>query len=428
MKKFFFPLCMFALALGSCAKDDVTDGVSAPINESDLLSLNVYSGTTRGTDMTTAAMEGTAANPGEVLLRIDDDGVPEFSCTFVYNDGKSDWEQEAADKLKWESITFPANFYSLHDGVPIDVKFGANSASKSGYTVDGLVSTDHKDLVFYASRLNAIPTGGTLSAHHKHALSKLHIYTATGGNRAFIAKVNLVNINGQGDVTITPLSVADQATKTGVSWSNLASRKSYNYLSLSKLYPDVLQVNGDNSVIINSDDDAPMMIIPQTTTAATIETDPNGLDAFVNKDMVEKDGGSYVEVIYYMTDSEGERLVGYEKVSDMPDAADYCAEDQDKTLYVKAGFPLGHEFLPNKEYDITLGMGSDGSSGGKLLADYYVDKDGNPVSLTKNGVVTKPEIPEIDEGDDVLGDGNDAIDIIVVAPHHWDDGIDASSK
>ncbi len=425
MKNLFFPLFIFAMAMSSCATDDVTDVVSSPLDDGDAVSINVYAGTTKGTDMTTSGLETS----GYVLLHIDDADDDNLTYEFKYSGG--DWAQTASTAIKWSTIAFPANFYSLHDGEPITMTFNDDSATYEGYEILEK-STSHKDLVYHASQLSMIPTGGTVSVYHKHALSKIHLYAATGGNKVYIARANLVNIDGMGNVTITPLSAADIATANGVSWVNSGtSDDTYLYYDLddfSLKTPEALVSTTTGSVIINYDETAPMMIIPQTTKAASITTDETAdttEDTTDTAGLVAEVSGSYVEVIYYLTDANNMPVVGYSSVAARPDANEYCTDDQGKALYVMGGFPLGHTFLANKEYDITLGLGSTGSSGGKLLVDYYVNKDGEPVSLTKIGEDEESpvEIPEIDEGDDILGDSDDDIDIVVSA-HDWEDGTD----
>ncbi len=409
---------IFAVALGSCSKNEPNVGDNSDAaSDGSMVAINVYAGTTKATDTTTETLETAAW----VELHIDDSADISETFKFVY-DG-SDWSQESDDPILWSDITFPANFYSMHDGAPFeDLTYNDDSATYSGYTVTG-TSEEHKDLVFHASTLTTAPSSRVVSAAHTHALSKINLYAATGTTNVYIAKVQMVSIDGEGDVTITPLAADALSTDTGATWVNSGTEfEDYQYYFIDDSSPVALNstLYGSNP-IINSDEVAPLMIIPQETTAATITEDPDGgLDAIVSN--------SYIEVIYYMTDANGSPVVGYSSVSELSNASDYIDADQTTTLYVKAGFPLGYEFMVNKEYDITLGLGVTGSTGGVLLADYYVDKNGDAVKLTKvdddgdgededEEVV---EVPEIDEGDDILA-GDDEVDIVVSAGT-WDDG------
>ncbi len=414
MKKLFFPVMLFVAAISSCAKDESSDvDYADATNSGDLVSLNVYAGTAKGVDTTTSTLEDETTT---IELHIDDsDGI---SDTYTFSYSGSDWSQTDAAQLKWSDIVFPANFYSLHDGSAFyNLTFGSGSAIYEDYTVTG-VSTDHKDLVFHASKLIAIPTGGVLSAYHKHALSKIDLYAATGDNNVYIAKATLINVSGKGTVTITPLAVDADASEVGASWVCSDSDddvEDYEYYYIGTSSP--VAFNSDtygSDPLIYADEapDASMMIIPQTTTAITS-------DQIADGDL----SASYVEVIYYMTSSTGNPLVGYSSVGVRDDYNDYIGTDQTTTLYVKAAFPLGYTFGANKEYTIKLGLGADCSSGGILVDDFYVDKDGNKVELTKKDTSEKEtvEIPDIDEGDDILENVNSVIDITVTATD-WSTG------
>lgn len=414
MKRKFLPLMIFAAAICSCSKDVQSDVSNAQAtDDGDLVAINVYAGTSKALDATTLTLQTSAW----VELHIDDSGGISETYTFKYT--SSDWSQSETDPISWSDITFPANFYSLHDGNPLtgltfDDDEDDDYAVYKDYTVSG-ISSDHKDLVYHASQLSAAPVGGTISVDHKHALSKIHLYAATGTNTAHIANVELVEIDSQGTVTISPLSSNTTSTETGISWINSDSTyASYQYFYIANSSATAFNSTtyGSNP-IINKEEDAPLMIIPQETTAATIS-------AYTDSSVILT--GSYVRVIYYLTDSNGDAVVGYSSVEKHPDADDYIEADQTKVLYVMGAFPLCYEFEPNKVYDLTLGLGSTGSTGGILITDYYVDKDGNPVTLTKedDDDETYVEVPGIDEGDDILP-GDDDIDITVSASD-WESG------
>ncbi len=416
MKKIFIPLMLCAVAMSSCSKDE-PNAESGSTYSSDLVSINVSSGTTRGTDTTTATLEGTEGSYGTVELFIFDDGSINSSYTFTY-DG-SDWGQS---QIKWSDITFPATFLSMHDGTAQALTVSTEDEEATlDYTVSNESST-HKDLVYHASTLSAIPTGGVINAYHKHALSKINLYAATGGNKVYIARVQFVNVNDKGTATINAVTASETSTTNGLDWSNETSTDDYEYFyidSYSGTYSFLQSTDDDGDPIINDDDDAPFMIIPQETTPTTsTNIASNGINAT----------GSYLEVIYYMTDSNDMPIVGYSSVAALSNASDYIDADQDKTLYLMGAFPVDYDFEANKEYDITLGLGKSGSTGGILLVDYYVDQDGDPVELTKVDSTTsddETEIPEIDPGDDILPNSDEYINITVDV-YDWDDGDDVT--
>ncbi len=415
MKNLFLPLMLFAIGMSSCSKDQPNISDSSTTQSSDLVGINVYSGTTRALDTTTETLETTS---GEVVLHIDDSGSIQSTYYFYYQN--SDWAQDDTDAIAWSKITFPANFYSMHDGDPLEgLSFTSEVATYTNYTVTG-ESWEHKDLVYHASVLNAMPTGGAVSLYHKHALSKIHLYAATDKTKVYIARVRLVNIDGEGVATIKPVAYDEITTASGISWTNSESDFEtylYHYIGDEKI-TSISSASGTNPIITEVAT-APLMIIPQSTTAAVMGGSENSVVSFT---------GSYIEVIYYLTDSDNNPIVGYSSVAARPDAADYIEDNQPLALFVMGAFPLEATFYPNMEYDITLGLGASGSTGGILIADYYVDKSGIAVDLTKvdgdddddDGTT---EIPGIEEGDYILGDADDPIDIIVTA-NSWDDGED----
>lgn len=422
MKHTLFPAILFAVALGSCSKNDPNVGNnSVDYNGDDIIGINVYTGTTRGDDTITSTIEDSEY----VLLHIYENGGSSYTSEFKYDASVVDWAQSADSKITWSSISFPAAFFSLHDGEdPLEmVTFDGDEAIFNDYTVTG-DSSAHLDLVYHASELTAMPGGGVVSVYHKHALSKIHLYASTGTTKVAIARVRLVEIDGKGTVTITPIDGSSDATAKGVSWECSGDTfEDYQYYSVGDDAPSLITSADGSNPIINTSEKAPLMIIPQECVAATVASTADGVATFAN---------SYVEVIYYMVDSNGTAVVGYAAVSDLIDAEEYIAADQTKTLYVMAAFPLGYEFEANKEYDIALGLGVDGSSGGLLVADYYVDKNGDAVTLTKDGVDldgdgdsdeddgTKVDIPSIEAGDPILSSSDD-IDIVVTA-NSWDYG------
>ncbi len=416
---------IFAVVTSSCSKDEPNEvATSSSANSGDLVSINAYTGTTRAEDTSTSTLETRAY----VEIHIDDSDAIQDTYEFTYSG--TDWSQTDSSPVSWSDIEYPANFYSMFDGEPLtSLSFTEDVATSTNYTVTGS-SFGHKDLVYHASSLSAMPSGGAVNIYHRHALSKIHLYAATGTTNVYIARVNLVSIDGEGTATITPLAADATSVTDGIEWTNSESNyQDYQYYWLDDDdedgIPNALNstTNGSNP-IINDSISAPMMIIPQTTISATIESKTDDLATFT---------GSYVEVIYYMTDSEDMPVVGYPLVSSLPNASSYITDDQEKVLYVMAAFPLGYTFEANKEYDITLGLGEVGSSGGILVADYYVNADGSAVTLTTVGNDSdgdgdvdeddgeQVEIPTLEVGDDILASTSEYIDIIVCA-YDWDSG------
>ncbi len=406
MKTILFSALLLVATMSSCSKNEVTEEVLGTANlQGDEVGLNTTTTNlrqTRGADMTTAGLETSASG---VMLHINDAGTK--SAGYHFTAIGSDWSQNSATPVLWKDLTFPAFFYSMHDGTPQMVTLNGDTDytdltdenATHDYTVTGESST-HKDLVYHASQLDDIPTSGKVNAAHTHALSKINLLAGTGENKLYVARVRLMNVDGDGSLTITAPNTVAWTTGT-------SNEDDYQYFYINNAAPTALQsiVGGvTTNPLLNTASNAPMMIIPQTTTAAAYTT--SGDQAVFS--------GTYVEVIYYLTDKDDKAIAGYSAVSALPNATEYIPADQSTVLYVKAAFPLGQTFVDNKVYNLLLGFGMEDSTGGELVDDFYVDKDGNPVQLTKNGCSPdKVDIPELEPGDKILDYKNKAVDILV---------------
>ncbi len=407
MRKIFFPALLIVAAMSSCSQNDVdVASVKSSSDSGDEVVANIVSAgsISRGAVVTTSTLEDS---DGGVDIYIQDADKIETYYNFKATD--SDWSQSASSLL-WSDITFPAYFFSMHDGAAQSLTFGDGEVTLS-YTVSG-ESTSHKDLVYHASTLSAIPSSAAINAYHQHALSRLSIYAGTGGNKVYIAKATVMNLYGEGVATIDP---------DGIDWTNSGKADyDYEYYPIdNETVPVELQSTTVDEVttnyLVNSADDASLMIIPQTAVASVVSQGVAGGSLTLT--------GTYIEVIYYLTDSDDNALVGYSAVSEMTNATDYIDGDQTTTLYVKAAFPLGKEFVDNKHYYVTLGLGMDGSTGGYLVDDFYVDEDGDPVKLTTkddadDGVDDDDDSKQVDvpgllPGDEILGGSDDYVDILV---------------
>lgn len=408
MRKIFFPALLLVAAMSSCSQNDVDmASLKSSGDSSDKVTANIVSAgsISRGAVVTTSTLEDSDSG---VDIYIKD--AKDIDSHYNFKATDSDWSQSNSSLL-WNDITFPAYFFSMHDGEAQFLSY-ANGKVTLSYTVSG-ASTAHKDLVYHASTLSAIPSSAAVNAYHQHALSRLSIYAGTGGNKVYIAKVTVMNLDGEGIATIDP---------DGIVWTmNEINSYDYEYYPINdeEVVPIKLQSTTVDNVttnpLINDGEDASLMIIPQTAVKATVPGAEAGGSSTVTD--------VYIEVIYYLTDSDDNALVGYSAVSKMSNSTDYIDGDQEKTLYVKAAFPLGKTFVDNMHYYITLGLGMVGSTGGYLVDDFYVDEDGDPVKLTTKEDANdgddgdddskKVDIPDLLPGDEIFGGSYDLVDIIV---------------
>lgn len=412
MKKIYISAIMLIVAMSGCSQDEPYFDAGSSDAE-DLFTISVLTGKTKGADVTTDHLEDSESG---VKLHIDDDDSILGPYDFKASD--SDWSQSSGTQLKWSDIKFPASFYSVHDGTTSKSLTMSEGSASVDHTVSG-ASSSHVDLVYHTSTLSAVPAGSVLYVYHKHALSKINLYVSTGTNKLYLARVQLVNVDSDGKLTISPVSAADLSTSTGVSWGNgSVTEATYEYYYVGDDKSPTSVSTSTSSVIITDNAAAPLMVIPQTTTAATSEQIATADGEIDN---------TYIEVIYYMTDSADNPLVGYSSVSQRSDAYKY--KDQTSTLYVMAAFPLGYTFAENKQYDITLGLGATDTTGGILIYDYYVNKKGEKITLTETDgtTTTTPDVPGLEPGDEILGSSSDYFDIIVTV-EDWDDGEDTSAN
>ncbi len=362
MKKFFIPALLFMGAMSSCSKNEVTEVLPEGDN-SNKVGINISSGATKGVDLMTNDIE----TQGDIkLYAISEKTSEPTSYMFKFTDG--DWISGVAPS--WDEIGIPVVFYSAHEGTnPVELSVKVTNTSdltteaNLGYEVSTASSVSHKDLVFHASKVNSIPLGGKINAYHTHGLSKINFLASTGTNKAYIARVQLMNVDKNGVATITP--------KNAISWSeNSEIGMDYCYYADPTASSSQVAAMFDEGDYIATDKTkSAIMMIPQTLNDPDVFTTTTGLEA-----------GTYVEVIYCLEDSEGNPIVGYTS-ADKHYEFDKFPDDiaANTPLYVKVAFGVKYDLVAGKQYDITLGLGRENSTGGIVLGKEFVDKDGDPI-------------------------------------------------
>ncbi|MFI3323017.1 MAG: hypothetical protein R3Y50_10940 [Rikenellaceae bacterium] len=386
MKKFIIPALLIVAAMSSCSKDEVTEVLPQGDN-ANVLGLSVSSGVTKGADVTTASLE----NNTKVKLYAVKTDKTVYTSDFTFDSG--DWS--SSDAPTWTALGLPGEtvkFYSVHDGEgPIILDVSDTSVGATLEHTTSQESADHKDLVYYAGSLAAIPAGGKIQAYHKHALSKVNVKASTGDLKVYIARVRLVNADSKANAAMLDNSVT---------WTNNTDVTDlFNYYADANASNTLVASQFDDELIKLADTNPDILMVPQTL-AATCKSD-------INDDLSD----SYIEVIYCAEDKDGNPLVGYSEASKYPEYDNITNEDVTTTtpLYVKAAFPVSYAFVDDTAYIISLGLGGiDDSTGGLNLSDNYVDKDGNDIEL---GDKVDPDLPE--EGDPIFPTGNTQIDITV---------------
>ncbi len=406
MKKIILPVLLLVGAMSSCSKNDVTEVLHSSDNMN-AVGLNVASGVTRGADVTTASIQNTS-NIDLYYASTAKTGKATFTCS------AGDWI--STDAPKWSELGIPGSttaFYSMNDG---SNAYGLVDAT-SGMTADaafttGEESANHKDLVYYAGELAAIPAGGQINAFHKHALSKVNFFATTGSLNVHIARVRLVNVGAESTPTIT--------APTTVTWTKVASQDAFfKYYADADASSDKVAVSFGDPVTAGADNSKVAIMAASTTPSVMMipQALVNSFDTATQQgdNVADVIKGAYIEVIYCATDKNGEAIVGYTEAQKHPQYSKMTTgtTDTDITsattpLYVKAAFPIASLSLgDNKAYDVILGLGGTGSTGGYVVSDEFVNKDGDKINLG----IEETEIPDID--DPVFPDADAQIDIIV---------------
>lgn len=369
MKKVFLFAATAAIALSSCSKNEVSD-VAMPNENPNAIGLSVGTFATKSTVTSESTLQGTG-----VTLTTTDATTP--TLEFAYSGG---WQNEKNDKT-WEDVSIPMSVYSAHDGANVTVTADA-TGSISSYSVEDAVSAQ-KDLVYLGQTISSIPSGGSIVATYKHALSRIKMSNSTSTTdwTCEIDGVRLVNVMKTGDAVITP---ADNS----IAWTTSGSAQSYDY-------------NYATTHVATDD----MFIIPQTTEEAA--------------DLTE----SYVEAlcVVYGTDSAETPKLGFKDVAAYESyfqceltVTDEEGQDYTGALYAKVGFPLSAtEFEPGTYYNFSLNFVDKTIIAG---SGYYT-AEGGALTLTRedDGEVVVPE-----EGEETTPDESTPIGI-KVSVTNWPD-------
>ncbi len=351
--------------LSSCSKNEMVELLPQTENPN-AIGLTTGTVVSKSTETTTGGLntEGT-----ELTFYSDNaDFGTSGSLKFTHRSGK--WEAEG--NPTWAGIDFTSGLrlFSIFDGANVVVTPATGAAS--AYTVATDVA-DQKDLVFFATELHAIPTGGNITAIYNHALARVKMQDVTTGMDVDCKAVSLKGFDGTAVPTIT-------AAGNAIAWTdnNDESEASYVY--------DL--ANAD----VKSND---MYIIPQKT-------------ALNEKKQPAAEG---VEVLC-MTKIGSTQRAGWESVEAYLKAnlnvtsVKLAGADYTGVMYVKAVFPIDAvEFVNNQYYNLQLNFAG---SSLQYTDNKYFDENG--AELVVDGTPTTPD-PEVD--DTVNPDANDTIGLFV---------------
>ncbi len=352
--------------LSSCSKNEMVEMLPQTENPNAVgLVTGTYASKSTMTTTESLHVEGTELTFHSTNPNFGTQG----DLTFTYTNNK--WV--AAGSPSWDGVNFGngINLFSMYDGEANVVVNAASGRTNSAFNVAENVA-DQKDLVFFGTKLEAVPAGGNILATYMHALARVKMQNITTGMIVDCQSTKLKGFDG----SATPKIAVDNT----IGWvdNHDAPNASYVY----KLAEAADPVND-------------MYIIPQTTNTHTVG----------------EDAASGVSVLC-MTKIGSTQRAGWESVAAYKAAnpnitsVQVAGKDYDGVMYIKAVFPISHvEFANNTYYNLQLDF-----AGASLqyTSNNYYDKDGNPITT-----VGIPTIPNPETGDPVNPDPNGKIGLTV---------------
>jgi hypothetical protein len=203
-----------------------------------------------------------------------------------------------------------------------------------------------------------------------------------------LSKINFKVVTGT-HVTVEVQSISvKNAGNTGtfnyaaLGWTNLptSGTQSYNYMTAPVNNPANVFIGATTAAAVTGSSGS-LMLMPQDFSARAWDKTVTGLAA----------NQSYIEVVYRIYETAtGKDLVGYTDATEHPDNADAHVTGP---LFVKVGYSLPTTWLMGKAYTYTIYLG-DGSSGGNLTDENYIDENGGDTDLpVEDHNITDPIFP-----------------------------------
>jgi hypothetical protein len=110
----------------------------------------------------------------------------------------------------------------------------------------------------------------------------------------------------------------------------------------------------------------------------------------------------------YETASPYNDVMGFTDATKHPDYAE-LGEGETGALYVKVGYPLPTNFAMGKTHIYTIYLGTPSASGGNLVEETFIDKDGGATDLP----VIDPKTREDKEIPEPIVDLDQPVDLIL---------------
>lgn len=416
MKKPFIYLAA-ALLLASCAKNEVSEGVIAPVN-SDVIGFNTSTGSTRALDNASA----DALKSGFTVIGIDKKKAILFknptvdatvSSKFMYDATKWKWEKETDDK-KWPSdgMIYPLTFIAAYP-LLTEAEMGPWATGGAKYTkaiiIDETRFAENYDLLAAHVKAESKPVNGTTTLNFKHLLSKIafQIVSPTG-YKVYIQSVTIKQVAKSGHTYDYEIPTYDAET---VAYTNLAN---YNHVAITTGVPVVMEGKGDLAtmgVVIKSNAVGGMetwKLMPQSLTPAwdktafstAAKTFSGTTDAEWSTFLATNPtimNNAMLEVVYRMEDSSGNSIVGW-RVGELKSDK---VTTIDKNYYAKVAYSLDltqqvntnsldKGWLPAYSYTYQIKLGTPDATNGTVIDPNYKDDNGDDTDKPIDNPTTKP--------------------------------------
>ena len=367
-------IIMLAALISRCAQDEVS-GVNN--FDANAIGFEISAGKTRAnivdlgyiqSDVNGFGIYATKGNPAAEFIG---------NKAYKYESGVWKW---AAGNVMWptDNTDYPVNFYAYY---PKNSASLTSPALTANYTIPASPAAQTDFLAASSLNVLARPASGNVNLAFKHILSKVDFKVITGAYVAVdVQSIAAKSVGAAGAFNFANLSWLGAPAAFGSSFSYMtAPANPANYFEGATSGANVAGSSGS------------LMLMPQDLSGRG--WNDGKITSLPNK--------SYIEVVYRVkeTGNNGKDVIGFSDATKHPD---YTALGGGVTgpLFIKAAYTLSTNWQMSKAYTYSVQLGTTEASGGILICDTFIDKNGNvtnlPVKDPNTGHELEPEKPIID--------------------------------
>ncbi len=282
MNKFFIGALALAATLSSCTKSEVISS-EAEVATPGIIGFSTYANAnTKGTPVTgNDNFDDVYGTTGfAVSAYVNKDVAGSFDGAYLGENAQihytTDWTYADVSQVQyWPDPTSNTglDFYAVAPFGTTHTITRAGGLTIENYTVSTTDIDSHEDLMYAASGNQILGSGlvsadGEVSLHFKHALTQVRFTGSVVSEKLFVEvkSVSIHNINTAGNFTL-----ASGATTSDAAGSAVGAWTSSTPGSYTSAQADVVTMS-NGTVKVLSNDDTPMMLIPQELTPITAGT------------------------------------------------------------------------------------------------------------------------------------------------------------